>query len=77
MCLIGFAAHTCLNGVVVAQSVGSGAEERRALGSSPGAHKTWRMFWYGGGARTSLEHCCGTLEQGSEPTNAHIEGTGN
>lgn len=25
-----------------------------------------------GGARTPLDHCLGTLEQGTKPTNAHI-----
>lgn len=51
-------------------SDGGWAEKRRVSGSSP---STEGVLVVGGGASTSSELCRGTLEQGPELTNAHID----
>lgn len=57
-------------GVVVAQSVGDWAGKRRFLGSRI---KFGRCFGSTGRCQYPSEHCHSILEQGTKPSNAHIQ----
>lgn len=45
---------------------------QRIVGSTPGMDKIWEEFYSRGGFWTALEHCWGTVEQGTCSTNAYI-----
>lgn len=60
--------------MVLAQSVWNWAEKWTVLGSIPSEVQIMEgVLVVVKGARTTSEHCQGIHEQGTEPTNAHIE----